>query len=101
MKTLSKAETAKVLNTLKSNYRKSYSGMKTDELKNLFEIWEEGLKKVDATYIFQALDWYTYEYTGDFAPTIGQFLAKANEYRAEYERKHPVIRNAWETRIDG
>ena len=98
MQTISKTDTAKVLDTLKSNYRKSYAGMTAEEIMGLADIWHKGLQRIEADYVWQALDWYTYESTEAFAPTIGQFLAKANEFKQEYERKHPVIRNSWEVR---
>lgn len=87
-----------VLDRLKNNFRKSFSGMTATDITSMIRIWETGLGRVDEQYIWQTLDFYTYEYTDPFAPTIGQFLAKANEFRVAYERKHPVIRNAWEVK---
>lgn len=93
---MSKTEAAKVLQTIRNNYRKAYAGMSETELKNLFEIWVSGLQRMESKYIYQALDWYVYESTDGFPPTIGQFLAKAKEFKIQYERKNPVIRNSWE-----
>lgn len=63
---------------------------------NLAEIWIEGLKRVEAPYIKQALDYFVFESTDPFPPTIGQFLSKATEFKREHLRKNPIIRNTWE-----
>ena len=96
MQTLTRTEAKKVLLSLQRNYRKSYSNMTADEMKETLSIWEEGLNRIEPEYVWKALDYFMYESTESFAPTIGQFLHKANEYKEEYERKHPVIRSAYE-----
>jgi len=98
---LTKDEAKAVLSKIRMNYSKSFSNMDTKTGQVYLEIWQEGLADMKKDYADKALKYYLFEYTGDFAPTIGQFLAKCHEYRVEYERQHPVIRNAWETRIDG
>ena len=94
--TLSKEEAVRVLQKIKNNYRRAYSNLTRDEAENLMDIWVEGLQRFDGRYIKEALDWYIFESRDPFPPTIGQFLGKADEFRIDYERKHPVIRNAWE-----
>lgn len=94
--TLAKEEAIKVLQKIKNNYRRYYANLTKEEAMSMVEIWTEGLQRVDARYAKQALDYFIFESTEPFPPTIGQFLAKANEYKIAYERKHPVIRNAWE-----
>ena len=93
---MTKDEAKAVLSKIKMNYSKSFSHMDSKTGSVYLEIWQEGLADVKKEYADKALHFYLFEYTGDFAPTIGQFLAKADEYRVEYERQHPVIRNSWE-----
>lgn len=93
---LSKAEAINILQKIKNNYRRYYTNLTREEALTMAEIWVEGLQRVDGRYAKQALDYFIFESTEPFPPTIGQFLSKANDYRIAYERKHPVIRNAWE-----
>ena len=93
---MKKEDVTKILGSLKSNFKKSFNDMTKSEAEAYLDIWERGLQRIDDVYAWQALDFYMFESTDSFAPTIGQFLHKANEYKEEYERKHPVIRNAWE-----
>lgn len=97
---MKKNDVKKVLGKLKSNYRKSFSGMSSEEANDYLDIWTDGLSRISDEYIWQALDYFMFETTDSFAPTIGQFLAKADEFRIEYERQHPVITNAWENHDD-
>lgn len=94
--TLSKEEAIKVLQKIKCNYRRYYANLNRDEALSMADIWVEGLQKMETRYAKQALDHFIFESTDPFPPTIGQFLSKANEYKVEYERKNPIIRNAWE-----
>lgn len=94
--TFSMKDSVKVLNQLKNNYRKSFADMSVEDMNNTLDIWASGLQRIEPEYVWKALDYYMYESTDSFAPTIGQFLSKANEYKEEYERKHPVIRSAYE-----
>lgn len=94
--TLSREECIRVLQKLQNNFRRAYQNMTRDEAVTLAEVWVKGLQRIDGKYIEEALDWFIFSNTDPFPPTIGQFLAKANEFKAEYEKKHPVIRNAWE-----
>lgn len=94
--TFSMKDSVKVLNQLKNNYRKSFADMSVEDMNNTLDIWASGLQRIEPEYVWKALDYYMYESTDSFAPTIGQFLHKANEYKEEYERKHPVIRSAYE-----
>lgn len=98
--TLSREECIRVLQKLQNNYRRAYSNMTREEAITLAEIWVEGLQRMDGKYIKEALDWFIFTNTDPFPPTIGQFLSKANEFKQEYERKHPIIRNAWEIKDD-
>lgn len=93
---MTREDVTEILRSLKSNFKKSFTDMSKAEADAYLDIWEKGLNRIDDTYAWQALDYFMYESTEPFAPTIGQFLAKANDYKAEYEKKHPVIRNAWE-----
>lgn len=86
----------KVLQALRGSYRKSFSDMSAEDLKMMIDIWETGMERVEDRFIWEALDWFLYESRESFAPTIGQFLAKAEELRMKYEMHHPVIRNSWE-----
>ena len=97
---MKKSDVKKVLGKLRMNYRKSFTGMSSEEANEYLDIWVEGLSRISDEYIWKALDYYMFEHTDSFAPTIGQFLAKAHEYRVEYERKHPIITNAWEKHDD-
>lgn len=94
--TLSMEEAIKLLQKIQNNYRRYYSNLNREEAQSLGEIWVEGLQKVEGTYAKQALNYYIFESTEPYPPTIGQFLTKAREFKTAYERKHPVIRNAWE-----
>lgn len=94
--TLSMEEAIKLLQKIQNNYRRYYSNLKREEAQSLGEIWVEGLQKIEGMYAQQALNYYIFESTEPYPPTIGQFLAKAREYKIAYERKNPVIRNAWE-----
>ena len=96
--TLSKEESIKVLQRIKNNYRRYYSNLTREEALSMAEIWVEGLQRVEAQYAKQALDFFIFESTDPFPPTIGQFLAKANDFRIIHERKSPTIRNAWEVK---
>ena len=89
-------EAIKLLQKIQNNYRRYYSNLNREEAQSLGEIWVEGLQKVEGTYAKQALNYYIFESTEPYPPTIGQFLTKAREFKTAYERKHPVIRNAWE-----
>lgn len=93
---LSNEEAIGILQKIKNNYRRYYANLTREEALTMAEIWVEGLRRVDGRYAKQALDYFIFESTEPFPPTIGQFLSKANDYRIAYERKHPVIRNAWE-----
>lgn len=97
---LTREETAKVLNQLKSNFKKSFVNMSKAEAEAYLDIWERGLSRIEDKYVWEALDAFLFDSTEPFAPTIGQFLGKAKELKQEYERKHPIIRNAWEIKDD-
>ena len=86
----------KVLQALRGNYKKSFNDMTAEDLKLMIDIWENGMDRVEDRFIWEALDWYLYESRESFAPTLGQFLGKANDFQIDYYNKHPVIRNAWE-----
>lgn len=97
---MTRDDVKKVLRTLRVNFSKSFSGMSIEDREEYLDIWERGLKRIDDRYIWEALDYFLCEYTEAFSPTLGQFLEKANQFRIQYERKNPVIRNAWEVEDD-
>lgn len=98
---MTQEEVRNILSKIRANYPQSFTKMTPKEGAALFEVWCEGLADVEKQYADMALRDVLYSTTDKFAPTIGQFLYRVREHKAEYERKHPVIRNSWEITDEG
>lgn len=95
---LTKEEVKKILTTLRVNFSSSFKAMSKSDKEVYFELWEEGLQRVEDRFIWKALDYFVHEYSDAYAPTLGQFLGKARDFQTEYYNKHPIIRNNWEVK---